>query len=279
VKAKAIIDAAIARGLGCEALDRVNTLLVKALNGPPWPKRFACHSQNFCVVSDIDQKTCDDAARLLEDGYSVYMAALERVPRTGADRFRVYLFSGESGYQAWIKDVIGDIPPHTAGIYSQVLKCLLIWNLPSRGDMLQTVRHEGFHQYLDRLMTNPPVWFNEGLAEYFELARLENGHLRVPETHPRHTEYLENATLLPLSTFLFETQEVFYAHTDSRYAQAWALVTYLRHSTPENRQLFHKLWCLLRKNVGAHAAVRRTFTPADIARLDRELAAWVASKK
>ena len=48
------------------------------------------------------------------------MAALERVPRTGADRFRVYLFSGEAGYQAWIKDVIGDIPPHTAGIYSPV---------------------------------------------------------------------------------------------------------------------------------------------------------------
>ena len=59
----------IARGVGCEALDQLNTLLVKALNGPPWPKRFECHSQNFVVVSDIDQKTCEEAARLLEDGY------------------------------------------------------------------------------------------------------------------------------------------------------------------------------------------------------------------
>ena len=158
-----------------------------------------------------------------------------------------------------------------------MLKCLLIWNLPSREDMLRTVRHEGFHQYLDRLMSNPPVWFNEGLAEYFEGAKLEYGTLRAPERHPRHSEFLESGTLLPLSTFLFEGQDVFYAHTESRYAQAWALVTYLRHSTPENKQLFHKLWCLLRKNVGAHAAVRRTFSPADMARLDREFAAWVAS--
>jgi hypothetical protein len=207
------------------------------------------------------------------------MAALERVPRTGADRFRVYLFSGEAGYQTWIKDVIGDIPPHTAGIYSPVLKCLLIWNLPSRGDMLQTVRHEGFHQYLDRLMSNPPVWFNEGLAEYFEVATPEQGNPALPERHPVHSEFLETATLLPLSTFLFETQDVFYAHTESRYAQAWALVTYLRHSTPENRQLFTKLWCLLRKNVSANEAVRRTFTPADMTRLDRELAAWVTSRR
>ena len=43
------------------------------------------------------------------------MTALERVPRSGADRFRVYLFSGEAGYQAWIKDVIGDIPPTPPG--------------------------------------------------------------------------------------------------------------------------------------------------------------------
>ena len=31
--------------------------------------RYACHSQNFCVASDIDQKTCEEAARLLEEGY------------------------------------------------------------------------------------------------------------------------------------------------------------------------------------------------------------------
>jgi hypothetical protein len=277
IKAKSIVDAAIARGVGCDALDHVNTLLVRALNGPPWPKRFACHTQNFCVVSDIDQKTCEEAARLLESGYSVYMSALEKLPRSGSDRFRVYLFSGEAGYQAWIKDVIGDIPPHTAGIYSPVIKVLLIWNLPSRADMLQTVRHEGFHQYLDRLMTSPPVWFNEGLAEYFELATLSRGNLIAPERHPRHSEFLDNGTLLPLSTFMFETQDVFYAHTESRYAQAWALVTYLRHSSPENKQLFQKLWYLLRKNVPAQEAIRQTFTPADMARLDRELADWVSS--
>jgi tetratricopeptide (TPR) repeat protein len=277
-KAKSIVDAALTRGVGCDALDHVNTMLVKAINGPPWPKRFGIHSPNFCVSSDIDQKTCEDASRMLEESYLIYSTALERVPRSGADRFRVYLFSGEAGYQAWIKDIIGDIPPHTAGIYSPVLKCLLIWNLPSREDMLQTARHEGFHQYLDRLIPCPPVWFNEGLAEYFETARMENGTLKPPQYNLRYLEYLQTAPLLPLQQFLFETQDVFYAHTESRYAQAWALVTYLRHSTPENKQLFQKLWCLLRKNVGANAAITRTFTPADMARLDRELAAWVTAK-
>jgi hypothetical protein len=278
-KAKAIVDAAIARGVACKDLDEANTMLVKALNGPPWPKRYEVQSQNFIVMSDIDKKTCEDASRLLEEGYLAYSAWLERVPNSGTDRFKVYLFSGEAGYQAWTKDLIGEVPVHTAGVYSPVLKNLMIWNLPSREDMLRTVRHEGFHQYLDRLVADPPVWFNEGLAEYFEVAKLDGGGWKPPEKHPYHAEFLAKNSLVPLSEFLFEPPAVFYQKAESRYAQAWAFVTFLRHSTPENKQLFQKLWTAMRENVGAHAAVTRAFTPAEMTRLDRELAAWVASKR
>jgi hypothetical protein len=278
-KAKSIVDGAIARGLACSELEEANTLLVKAINGPAWPKRFEVQSQNFVVMSDIDKKTCEDASKLLEESYLAYSTWLERVPNSGTDRFKVYLFSGEAGYQAWTKDVIGEVPVHTAGVYSPVLKNLMIWNLPSREEMLRTVRHEGFHQYLDRLVPDPPVWFNEGLAEYFEVAKLEGGGWKAPEKHPYHAEFLANNSLVPLSEFLFESPGVFYRKAESRYAQAWAFVTFLRHSTPENKQLFQKLWSALRENVGAYAAVTKTFAPADMTRLDRELAAWVASKR
>ena len=54
------------------------------------------------------------------------------------------------------------------GLYSPALKQLLIWNQPNRKKMLETVRHEGFHQYLDGVMSDPPPWLNEGLAMYYE---------------------------------------------------------------------------------------------------------------
>ena len=37
------------------------------------------------------------------------------------------------------------------------------------------MRHEGYHQYLDRVMPDPPVWFNEGLAVYHENGIKEDG--------------------------------------------------------------------------------------------------------
>jgi hypothetical protein len=43
--------------------------------------------------------------------------------------------------------------------------------------MLRTVRHEGFHQYLDRMLPETPVWLNEGTAEYFETAVLAGGRV------------------------------------------------------------------------------------------------------
>jgi hypothetical protein len=276
--AKSIVDAAIARRVSCPELDHVNTLLVKAINGPPWPKRFEFQSQNFVVASDIDRKTCEDASKLLEDSYVAYSTWLDRVPTTGTDRFKVYLFAGEAGYQSWTRDLTGNIPQHTAGLYSPLLKILLIWNLPSRDDMMRTVRHEGFHQYLDRLVCDPPVWFNEGLAEYFENARLENGTWRAQDRHPQHAKALASGDFAPLSTFLFESREAFYTDAARHYAQAWAFVTFLRHSSPENKQLFQKLWSALRENVGAHAAVTRVFTPEETGRLEREFTAWVRSK-
>jgi len=48
--------------------------------------------------------------------------------------------------------------------------------------MLATMYHEGFHAFVDNYLFTPeqarlvPRWLNEGLAQYFESARLENGH-------------------------------------------------------------------------------------------------------
>jgi hypothetical protein len=276
-EAKAIVDRALARKLRSDELDALNTVLVKALNGPPWAVKFEVKSQNFVVASDIDRKTCEDAAKILEDGYVAYTAWLDRVPNSGTEPFRVYLFSGEAGYSAWVNDLMGEVPLHTAGLYSELLKVLLIWNLPSRDEMLRTVRHEGFHQYLDRLIADAPTWLNEGLAEYFEVARLEGGSWR--SENPGHLKTLSENSPGPLSTFLFESPHDFYGRAEVHYAQAWAFVTFLRHSSPANKQLFEKLWAALRENTGADRALAKTFDVGEIARLEREFSTWLRESR
>jgi hypothetical protein len=154
----------------------------------------------------------------------------------------------------------------------------MIWNLPDRADMMRTVRHEGFHQYLDRVIPDAPDWLNEGLAEYFEAARLENGTWMPADRHPLHLETLSQNSTTPLPAFLFGSYEEFHAKPRLHYAQAWAFVTLLRHSTPENKQIFQKLWTALHDQ-GAHGALTLAFPESDLGRLERELAVWLRARK
>ena len=61
------------------------------------------------------------------------------------------------------------------------VKQLLIWNVPERESMLSTIRHEGFHQSLDRISGEAPDWLHEGMAESIEEAVLVPGLLALVE--------------------------------------------------------------------------------------------------
>src|SRR5688572_16035759 len=150
-------------------------------------------------------------------------------------RFRVFLFSGESGYQDYVKAIVGEAAPHTAGLYSPVLKQLLIWNVPRREDMVRTIRHEGFHQFLDRIMENPPTWLNEGMAEFWETAKHEQGKLVGGQTRREHVATLvRGRSALPkLKDFVYGSAGDFYEFAQLRYAQGWALVHFLRKGPRE----------------------------------------------
>ena len=187
-------------------------------------------TQNYVVRSDIDQATCFEAANLLEKFYAKFNVHLRRVPGLEKKSFRVYLFSGQKGYLAYGRDLFGRDKTNTAGLYSPVVKQLLIWNLPDAEQMMRTVRHEGFHQYFDRLVGASPTWLNEGLAEYYEGSKLVKGAWSDGEINGGHMETLAKTELIPLKDFLKIQPGAFYDPriVEMCYAEAWAFVHYLR---------------------------------------------------
>jgi len=208
-------------------------------HGPAWPRRHDYESAHYLVLSDMDPKVCFDASQILEQAYAVFSARLERAPAT-SERFKVFLFSGRAGYQDHVLDLLGQMVPHSAGLYVGSLRQLFIWNLPEREEMLQTVRHEGFHQYLHRIMDDPPLWFNEGLAEYFEEAKVVQGKWTTGAPRPDHLKRL--GLPQPLREFLFLDDRAFMGNATANYAQAWAFIHFLLHTSRENRQLFDRFW-------------------------------------
>ncbi len=280
--AKELTGLALRRGIGVEEFTEFDRNLAIALKGPDWSTRFEHRSKNYHVVSDIDVATCREAAKLLEEAYAAYVNRLRNVPGLENRKFFVFLFSGSGGYQTHIERVLqglGGAPPfHTAGVYTPTFKQLFIWNQRDRADMMRTVRHEGFHQYLDRVVADAPLWFNEGLAEYYEIGEVAGSSFKTGQVHPPNVETLAktgSGGLVPLGTFVRQDRRAFYANPTLHYAQAWALVHFLQHGPRGRGRLFDDLFECLASGVRARAAIERVFGDVDLQDLDEQFRAYV----
>ena len=112
------------------------------------------------------------------------------------------------------------------------------------GDRIgEDLRHEVAHGYLHSVVSNIPLWLDEGLAEYFEVPR---GHRGVHQSHlgllwQRHTRFFWKPSLQRLERI-----------TDAErmgpldYAEAWLVVHWLLETTPQRRQLLQNYLARLR---------------------------------
>jgi tetratricopeptide (TPR) repeat protein len=272
-----VLQLAIERGFWDEDIEGMLRILMRLENGPRWQERQEYASRNYVVRSDISPGLCREAVSVLDTSRLMFERLLPRLSTRGAQRQVVYIFSGQAGYLRYAAEMTGRIPIHTAGLYSPVVKQLLIWSLPNRSEMLRTVRHEALHQYLDALGFDAPPWLHEGLAEYFELATLTRGQIEAGQMHPRHVPVLQAAAALPvpLGTFVREGEQPFYADATNHYAEAWVLVHYMQHGGKQAHGIWERLIDALAGGASAHAAVEQTLGSVDLEQLERELLAYV----
>ena len=114
----------------------------------------------------------------------------------------------------------------------------LVAHLPSKGEegLLQTFRHEAFHQYLSYATAMIPAspWLNEGYAQYFENEGSLDWEL---ERNPGPEELVRLSMSLP-ALFGMDYAE-FYAGTDRerrmKYRLAWSVVVFLEKGAREVR--------------------------------------------
>ena len=279
-EAQSELDAA--RAVGSALVEDLGAMLSMARRGPDWDVRHEYESKHYVVASNIDEETCRDAAKVLEDSYTMLRTDLEWVrERRDQPKFRVFLFAGQAGYSDYCSRILGGAMTHSAGLYSPVLNQLLIWNLPRREDMLRTVRHEGFHQYLDLVAEDAPLWFNEGMAEYYEGSRMGAGRARGGQVRRDHLLVLEAALsgrdIVPLSSFLHMSRDAFYASgkMELHYAQGWAVVHFLRKGPARFREPFRTLMARLVEGATSKTAVTEAFAGLDLQELDASFVTYL----
>ena len=127
-----------------------------------------------------------------------------------------------------------------------------------------------------KLLSDPPVWFNEGMATYYEAMTRVAGELKTDMPRAQYLDALAGHPLVPLEQFLFIRPKDFYATSPHSYAQAWLLVHMLQHGSPKHRDLFRAYLAKLENSAGAEAT-HEVFDEATIKALDGDLAKYLAS--
>jgi len=162
---------------------RVSEVLVR---GPRLSRRFTAESGNYRVVTDGSEPQARvTAARL----YVAHRAYQRLIPPPGnravPPQFQVTVFTRREDYVAYMTDVLGDadLARQSAGGYLPLTGEIVVTSGPTDGGAFAALYHEGFHQYFQSFVARPPVWLNEGLADYFAASRLVEGRLEPGIVH------------------------------------------------------------------------------------------------
>jgi len=194
-----------------------------------------------------------------------------------------YLASGgEPGYG-------GHFSPHSGEIVAF---------LDDASALRPALYHEGVHQFVHFHVRHAPVWFNEGLARYYESAMPDPD--AGPTDAPRFivgrallasSAHLKRELgydgLVPLAHLLrMKPAEFYQVDTSLHYAQAWAFTHFLLESgDAARRKLWDDYFRALRDGLSQEAANLRIFDRVDMTELEqdfkdyvRDLDGWIETK-
>lgn len=130
-------------------------------------------------------------------------------------------------------EVVGTNMAWAAAYWSPERRELVAY-MPDGGDkdLLETFRHEAFHQYLSYAssMIAASPWFNEGYAQYFEGAECEwrIGEKVTPDLIDAFAEMLPSILLMDYETFYSGTAK----ERRLKYRLAWSIAHFIEKGAP-----------------------------------------------
>lgn len=152
---------------------------------------FVVLTEYYYVETDVSADFAVEIAEHLHAvGATYYQLLSEFGNGAQMERFRVSVYRDRQDYD----EVVGPAAANTRGLYDPRSQHLLATAGPDTDEILHILRHEAFHQFVHHFLgVNVPIWVNEGLAEYFCYARLQDGNLRGGEIPPNILRYVQRA--------------------------------------------------------------------------------------
>ncbi len=232
---------------------------------PPWEKTFQSESDHFVILSNESQEFTEKQAEFMEGVFKLYTGVL-KVRKKPREKFRIVFFKGETDLQQF------GAPSHCLGFYWPKDKTLYTCKHRKPETTRMVLLHEGFHQFIDRVAGTVPLWFNEGLAQYFETAEITKKRLKAGARGLRLSNLkwlLRQERDRYLEEFVQLTDEEFTkrGRRAENYSHAWGFCHFLLHwpspTRPKYRIHLLRYFQLLCRNQDPQQAFTLAFAKLD----------------
>jgi hypothetical protein len=200
-----------------------------------WYSTPALPSRNSLVLDQLvifSDSTLPQHHRLLQELRTQRTLVSTKLGLPISDEpIHVYLFPTSEKLESYLRVHYPTLPKRRAFFVESDTRLTVYAYWGDR--VAEDLRHEVAHGYLHSIVPNLPLWLDEGLAEYFEVARGQAG-LNRP-----HLEQLagESAPIWQPDLSRLERLKTTEEMTQKEYAQSWAWVHFLLESSPQRQQI------------------------------------------
>ncbi|MGB0766236.1 MAG: peptidase MA family metallohydrolase [Phycisphaeraceae bacterium] len=217
----------------------------------PTPTLTVFRTEHYRIFTNLSKAETIPFGRHMDALFEQYERRFRGLGDQPIERMPLYLFETEQQYDRFLQEHDIDAS-HSGGMFfvTHRLHGLATWtDARSRRKTFEVLQHEGFHQFAwHAIGPSLPVWLNEGLAQYFEQAVLdEDGRMTLGLTSRPRIERvrlaLQQNDALPIDT-LTRVTAAQWAGVLRRspecanllYAQSWSLAYFLIHGEDGKHQ-------------------------------------------
>jgi len=218
-------------------------------------------TKNFFMLGNANEKDIRKVGLKLEQFREVFTRLFPRLKFNTTVPTTVVVFKSDSSFNPFKPRA------NTAGYFQagpDVNYIALTTEVRGQQDPFNVIFHEYTHLLVDNTFESAPVWFNEGLAEYYSTFSItDDQKIRLGTPIGNHVFLLRESKMLPLRT-LFEVDHKSPHYNESKktsifYAQSWALMHYLIIGKAGKVEQLGKFMNLLASKVPMEQAFQQAF--------------------
>src|SRR5215204_2278255 len=224
-------------------------------------------TKNFFMLGNAGEKDIRKVALKLEQFREVFTWLFPKMKFNTPVPTTVIVFKSDSSYTPFKPRA------NTAGYFQAGLDVnyiTLTTELRGEQDPFSVIFHEYTHLLVNNTFERVPVWFNEGLAEYYSTFNIaDDQKITLGAPIGNHVLLLRQNKMLPLKT-LFEVDRSSAHYNEANkqsifYAQSWALMHYLIIGKEGRVEQLGKFLELLGSNIPVEQAFQQAFeTPFEV---------------